>query len=387
MIVNSQMSKNNEVYLVDSKNISEIQDALERVLYVPDICLKPYIIREIIAYIASKFSIRDYQIKVYIAYKGSNVCGYVSTEIHPGYTSRNRKSATLGWLHANSFKTCKMLIDACESFARKNNMKLIRGNLNFPKELGGMGIQEFGFEERMLYGVPFNDPSSKITEYLQKLGYRRDAEYVCMEVTHNEWRMGKKLDKNIKIRYLTPEDLVRRDEEIISLIGNAFIGVLPDSSGGNKYYDVMELFASVPQSHNLPLYDPRETSDQPEFIEAWESCNLKKINSFVHIAFTRDTDEVVGIIFCLPDKYQILLDEPITRVNVDTVLVKKGYGRKGIFSSLNNIGQLTGNAYGVTYYEGTGIWMVNEDAVRTILPHGRINRRFFVWQKRLKKSS
>lgn len=388
MVEQVQISDHERIQVIESTDMDEIKTALIQILYVPNTQLKPYIIDEIMEYLTFTFSNHSDTIKVFIAYRGVEVCGYITVEIHPGYTSRNRKSATFGWLHANNFEICKLLIEACEKFAREHNMKLIRGNLNFPKAIGGMGIQEFGFDEQMLYGVPFNDPDSKITKYLEKLGYIRDGEYVCMEVTKNSWEMGKALDKSIKIRYLTAEELKNRREQILSMITNAFVGFLPDSSGDNKYDEVLDLFAQVPKSHYiLPKdFDPSSFSEQPEFLEAWESCDLEKVNTFVHIAFDRKTDEAVGIIFCLPDKYELLQNKPVTRVNVDTVVVRKGYGGKGIFSTLNNIGQLTGNMNGVTYYEGTGIWMVNEDAVRAILPHGRINRRFFVWQKRLKKN-
>ncbi len=377
----------NEFMLVDCRDKTKIADALTKILYVPDVRLKPYIINVLMEYLDSRFSKKKDNLRVYIAYNGPKVVGYITTEIHPGYTTRNRQSAIFGWLHADDFNICKALIEACESFAREKGMKLMRGSLNFPKSLGGFGIQEMGFEERMLFGVPFTKPNSRITEYLEKLGYQRDAEYVCMVVTKNSWEMGKVLDNSIKIQYLTPGELINRKDEIETIGRNAFVGFLPDSLGDNRFDKFMEIFAQVPKSHYvLPEnFDPRKFSTQAEFLEAWESCELENVNTFVHVAFSRITDEVVGIIFCLPDLYQLWLEEPITRVNVDTVLVKKEYARKGIFSSLNNIGQLTGNINGITYYEGTGIWMVNEDAVKTILPHGRINRRFYVWQKRLKK--
>lgn len=385
-IKNIKISQLKQISIIESKDIKKIKECLNQILYVPDIRLKPRIIEELIIYLKSKFSVKGSKIKVFLAYHASNICGFVISEIHPSYLSRNRRSATFGWLHAKNFNVCKLLLENCEIFARENNIKLIRGNINFPKGLGGIGIQEMGFDEQMLYGVPFNDPNSKIIEYLEQLGYHRDVEYVCMEVTHKNWTKGKRLDKNIKIRYLTFEDLFKRKEEINAIARNAFYSIVPDSSGENRFNEVMKIFDQIPLSHYIlpDKFDLSNYSDQPEFLEAWMSCNLEKVNSFVHMAFDRKTDELVGIIFCLPDLYQLWLDQPITRVNVDTVMVKKNYNGKGIFSSLNNIGQLTGNMYGITYYEGTGIWMVNKDAIRTVLPHGRINRRFYVWQKRLK---
>ena len=121
----------------------------------------------------------------------------------------------------------------------------------------------------------------------------------------------------------------------------------------------------------------------PEYIEAWESCDLEKIEPYVPMAFDRHTGELVGIILCLPDLYEAWRGEPITRVNVDTAMVKKGYYGKGIFSALNNIGQLTCLMRGLNYYEGTSIWSNNSRAIDTIFPHCKPIRKHIVVQKRL----
>jgi hypothetical protein len=101
------------------------------------------------------------------------------------------------------------------------------------------------------------------------------------------------------------------------------------------------------------------------------------------MAFDKFTGELVGIILCLPDLYQTWRGEPITRVNVDTAMVKKGYYGRGIFSALNNIGQLTCIMRGLTYFEGTSIWSNNTRAIDTIFPHCRPIRKHLVMQKRL----
>ena len=64
-------------------------------------------------------------------------------------------------------------------------------------------------------------------------------------------------------------------------------------------------------------------------------------------------------------------------------MVKKGYYGKGIFSALNNLGQLTAGLFGVDYYEGTTIWSNNERAINTIFPHCEPIRKHFVVQKRV----
>ena len=67
--------------------------------------------------------------------------------------------------------------------------------------------------------------------------------------------------------------------------------------------------------------------------------------------------------------------DTISRVNVDTAMVKKGYYGKGIFSTLNNIGQLTCIIRGLNYYEGTSIWSNNTRAIDTI---SELKNHFFI---------
>ncbi|MFX1395317.1 MAG: hypothetical protein ACFFAH_17395, partial [Promethearchaeota archaeon] len=91
-------------------------------------------------------------------------------------------------------------------------------------------------------------------------------------------------------------------------------------------------------------------------------------------------------ILSIPDLYELWLDQPITRDNVDTAMIKTEYKGRGIFSALNNIGQLSCNLNGVKYYEGTGIWLINQDAINAVMPHCKTNKKFVVVQKRLKKN-
>ncbi|TXT60888.1 MAG: hypothetical protein BAJALOKI2v1_70040 [Promethearchaeota archaeon] len=373
--------------------ISKIRYALQKFLYVPDHFLKPKIISKILKYLTPRLAKREDQssLKVFIAYDGRYLKGFIIVENNPHYTSRNRNSATFGWLFAKKYEVCAALLEECERFSREQGLKLLRGPINFPKSVGGYGLQGEGFEEQMLYGVAFSHPifSSKLSKYLTDYGFKEDAEYLTMEVTHDKWKKGTHLDEDIEIRYLTFEEFKNRKNEIIEMFSGAFYSVLPDAFGAQRYKEVMELLKQIPPKYyRLPKdLDYEKYSTQPEFLNAWRDSEGKDdLITFFHLAFDKKTDKIVGIITCLPDLYEIWKGENITRVNVDVAVVRKGYGRKGIFSSLNNIGQLTGNILGVRYYEGTSIWNLNEDAVKTILPHGRINRRFYVYQKRVKKS-
>ena len=101
------------------------------------------------------------------------------------------------------------------------------------------------------------------------------------------------------------------------------------------------------------------------------------------MAFDKKTGELVGILLGLPDLFEAWKGKAITRCNVDTAMVKKGYFGKGILSALNNIGQLTCSLYGVDYFEGTAIWTNNSRAIDTIFPHCEPIRKHYVMQKRL----
>ena len=80
------------------------------------------------------------------------------------------------------------------------------------------------------------------------------------------------------------------------------------------------MYSQLPDSHyKLPEdFNPREYSEQPELLEAWESRDLEKVVTFAHLAFDRNTDELVGVIFCLPDLYELWLKaNPLDQEAID----------------------------------------------------------------------
>lgn len=372
--------------IIESTDIKEIKNALNKILYVSDIRLKPRIIDELTNYLNLKILNENYKIKIFIAYDNSEINGIVISQIDPEFKSYSRKCGTFGWLYAKNYSICKALIDSCERFIKSNRVRKIRGNFNFPKGIGGIGIQVKGFEEQMMFGVAFNDPNSKITDYLKNMGYIAESEYTCVRVEEATWKKGKRIDKKIKLGYLSLEELTERKDDIMNLAKDTFHVILPDASGGeNRFNEMIKTYAQVPKSHYKLREDfiPEKYSQIPEFIEAWESCDLENAITWAPMAFDRKSGELVGLILSLPDLYELWLDKPITRNNVDTVMVKKEYSRRGIFSALNNIGQLTCNLNGITYYEGTSIWSNNKKAIDTIFPHCVPIRKHYVFQKRL----
>jgi len=374
-----------KIKIVDSEDIGEIKSALDSILYVPNIQIRQRIIEELCGYLQSKLNDNEYKIKVFIGYNDSEICGFVSCQIDPYYSSYSRKCGTFGWLHANSFDVCREMIQACEQYIKQNRVRKLRGNINYPKNLGGIGIQFMGHDEQMLYGVSYSDPNSKILDYLTSLGYNKESEYTCVYVAQRSWNKGKKIDKDIKFKYVSMKELYDYADEIRALANNSFHEILPDASGRNRILEFFDAFESIPKSfykirHD---FDPRTYSDVPQFIETWETYDLENTQPFAPMAYDKNTNELVGILLGLPDLFEAWAGKPITRCNVDTAMVKKGYFGKGIFSALNNIGQLTCNLHGVDYFEGTAIWSNNSRAIDTIFPHCTPLRKHNVVQKRI----
>jgi len=382
-----ELRRSDSIKIKESYDIKEIRSVLDELLYVPDTRLKPRIINELINYLKTKFLDENYKIKVFIAYDNLKIDGFVISQIHPTYTSYGRKCGTFGWLNVKNFEACKKLIKECEIFTRKQGLRKIRGNINFPKGLGGIGIQASGFEHQMMYGVAFNNPKINLIDYLEKLGYKKESEYTCMKVTKKNWISGSNIDKRIKYRYLSLEEMRERKQEIFELGTSSFQMDFPDSSGAeSRFNEMLDTYSQVPTSHyKLPEnFDPKSYCDHPEFKEAWEACKLEDVITWAPMAFDRKTNRLVGVILSLPDLYELWLDKPITRNNVDTAMVRKEYAGMGIFSALNNIGQLTCNLNGITYYEGTTIWTNNIDAVNSIFPHCEHIRKHYILHKRIK---
>ncbi|MEJ2296727.1 MAG: hypothetical protein P8Y23_18425, partial [Candidatus Lokiarchaeota archaeon] len=300
--------------------------------------------------------------------------------------SYGRKCGSFGWLYAQSLEICALLMKSCAHFVRSHKTRKLRGPINFPKSLGGLGYQFSGFEEPMLYGVAFNDPKSCINDYLIHLGFDKESQYSCVRVEQKTWKNGKSVDKNIIFRYGTLKKLLDRKEEILNLGKNSFHEILPDSSGRNeRFNEFIYAFSQIPKVNRILTknFNPTEHTNNPHFCEAWNNCDLDNFEMFAPMAFDRRTDELVGILLGLPNLYEAWLGRPISCCNVDTAMVRHDYTGKGIFSALNNIGQQMCRFFGVNYFEGTSIWSNNSQAINSIFPHSTPIRKHYIFQKRI----
>jgi hypothetical protein len=359
---------------------------LQQTLYVPDLQLKSKIIEELLKYLELKFKQSKYPITSFITSNESEINGFILCQVDPHYSSYGRKCGTFGWLYAQSLEICALLMKNCANFVRSHKTRKLRGPINFPKSLGGLGFLVRGFKEPMLYGVAYNHPKSRVNNYLIQLGFDKESQYSCVRVDQKTWKNGKKLDKNIIFGYGTLKELIDRKEEIIDLGKHSFHEILPDSSGRNeRFIEFIHAYNQIPKSDRTLAknLNPTKHTNNPHFCEAWQNCDLNNIEMFAPMAFDRRTDELVGILLGLPNLYEAWLGRPITCCNVDTAMVRHDYTGQGIFSGLNNIGQQTCGFFGVNYFEGTSIWSNNSQAINSIFPHSTPIRTHYIFQKRI----
>ena len=317
---------------------------------------------------------------------GANV-GFVFCQIDQDFRSYGMPCPTFGWLHAQNFEACKALMKECEKFVRANKFRKLRGPINYPKKVGGIGFQTEGFGCPMMSGVAFNDPGSNVLVYLKELGYKIDAKYSCVDAFVKEWEKGKDLGEDIAIRFLPLDEIKALKGQVLDLAQQSFYSVLADSSGGkDRFEEVMDIFYQASKKVKIvnPEFDPQTYADMPGFLDTWNAADLDNIVSTSIFAFDKNSGKLVGLLIAQPNLYQLWSGETLTHMNIDTVIIKKEYAGKGIFSALHNIGKTLSSAvYGYNYFEGTTIWANNDRAIKAIFPHSSPLRTHFVVQKRI----
>ncbi len=290
--------------------------------------------------------------------------GRVAVEIHPGYTSRGKSCATFGWLDGSYPEVVKTLLArACEwastrevlvgGTPRRNT--LLRGPISFPKSIGGYGCQVEGFNMMRMYGIPTNRP--ELGAWIEATGFKADAPYACLDVTHTpKWESaGTDFARSFRLVNFTPAEWEARREEIVGLVGGSFSDLLPDFAAG-RFEEVIGT-----------------TTTHPDGKYYWPAA-------------LDGEGKLAGVIVCIPNLYDTWDGHAVTSVNSDTVVINSKYRGRGLFSALHDKGMADMAAhYGITYFEGTAIWYANENAVKSIFPHGTLVRKHVVYQKRLKK--
>ena len=370
------------VEVVEVNKSFQIKKILMELLYVSDIALKPRIVSEIVAFFDRKSKSTEDEIVMFVALQNGARVGFVFCQIDQDYRSYGMRCPTFGWLHARNFEACKALVGECEKFVRANSFRKLRGPINYPKKVGGIGFQTEGFACPMMSGVAYNDPGSNVLAYLKELGYKKDAKYSCVDAFVKVWEKGKELDDDIVTRFLPLDEIKALKDQILSLAKQSFYSVLADAAGGKDRFDeMMEAYYQAGKKVTIvnPKFDPQTYAEIPGFLDTWNAADLGNIVSTCIFAFDRNSGELVGLLMAQPNLFQLWAGKPLMHMNVDTVIIKKEYAGKGIFSALHNIGKTLSSAvYGYDYFEGTTIWANNDRAIKAIFPHSSPLRTHYV---------
>ncbi|MEJ2251693.1 MAG: hypothetical protein P8Y97_18800 [Candidatus Lokiarchaeota archaeon] len=374
------------IKIKETSHLQKIQYAFEKLLFVPEKALKPKIIHELMSYLKQKLENLKYPLKVFITKVGRLITGIVVCQIDPEYKSYGRKCGTFGWLYALDIESCQLLMEACEQFLKLHKIRKIRGPINYPKLIGGIGFQTKGFNKKMMSGVNYHTSDMRELRFLEELGYKKESKYSCVKVIKSTWEKGNSLDTSIKIEFKNLTGFKSHIEDMKRLAEASFYSILADAPGGDeRLKGMVKLFSLIPNTFfQLPEdFNPKDHSNFPLFMDALSCFSSKNELPFVPIAFDRQSGELVGIIISLPNLYQIWKGEPLTDANVDTVIINNHYTGRGIFSALTTVGIIGVKIHNVSYYEGTTIWSNNEKAINTIFPHSKVVREHIVVQKRI----
>ena len=390
------MSKSNTIQTEITTNRKKLIECLQKVLYVPRPKFKDTIIAIICDYIREKTKADSFIIKPIIAYEGTSPVGFVNCIFNPKYHTYGREALTFGWLSYNSFEVLELLMNSVEKIAVQHRYRRIRGNINFPKPLGGIGFQTYGFDEPLLYGVAFNSPDIAYASDLEQLGYTYESKYACLRVDADNWAKGTEVNNHIEFRYYTFEQFYEIIPKIKQLAEESFYNILPDTTTGeSRVYQILKAQSKLAPSNPKENINFPDYTDNQAFIEAWKNCDLSKINYTSPMAFDRRIEKLVGIILSIPNLYEQWdggWGDGRIRVDVNTAMVHPEYKGMGIFSALNNIGQLTYTFYRPIDIEGTYVWtssakgINNEEAIRSIFPHCTPIRTHVVVEKKIKRS-
>ncbi len=291
--------------------------------------------------------------------------GRVAVEIHPGYTSRGKPCAIFGWLDGISGEVVKQLLDQATEWVvgnaqhrtdSRHSVTLVRGPISLPKGIGGIGCQIKGFNLPRMHSVSTNRPG--LAALIESAGFVQDAHYACVDVSDSPRWESARLPIGYSVVYWTQKEWIAHNTDVLDALQQAFAGILPDSSGPGRFWEIIDTMSYHPDSR------------------------------YMNPVVLAPDGKIAGLVACTPNLYEAWDGKPITGVNVDTIFITPPHRGHGLFSTLNNVERFNTFKYlNLTHFEGTSIWLANENAVKSIFPHGHICRRHVVYQKRLKKDT
>ena len=130
--------------------------------------------------------------KLFLAYKDGEIAGKIAVIINDLYTQKwNKKYGRFGFVDfIEDFEVAKKLFETAENYLKEQGMEGIHGPLGFC-DLDPEGMLITGFERMGTFTTLYNHPY--YPEYLSRLGYIKDAEWIEYEV-----KIPKEVPKSLK---------------------------------------------------------------------------------------------------------------------------------------------------------------------------------------------
>lgn len=117
----------------------------------------------------------------WLAYKDNKIVGRIAGIINEAYIKKwEKKLARFGWFDViEDYEVAKALLHTIETWAQEQGMEGVHGPLGFT-DLDREGLLVEGFEHQATLATLYNYPYYK--EYLEKLGYIKDVDWIEFKV-------------------------------------------------------------------------------------------------------------------------------------------------------------------------------------------------------------
>lgn len=165
------------------------------------------------------------------AWQSGRMVGRIAGIINNRYIEKwGNKYARFGWFDfIEDFEVAKALLQTVEEWARSRGLSGVHGPLGFT-DLDREGLLVEGFEERGTFATNYNHPY--YAEYLERLGYSKDVDWIEFLVTVPEeipekvLRVQELIAKRTGVRlyeWKNPKELVRKfGDQIFSMIDETY---------------------------------------------------------------------------------------------------------------------------------------------------------------------
>lgn len=271
---------------------------------------------------------------IFLMKEEKSTVGCIYCEITSKSISYGKFVPIFGWIQAKSFEIFQNLMLCVEKYAKDHNCAVLRGPINPPKTFGGYGAQTQVFEASPLVGLAQNTP--ELANWLSRLGYAVDAEFVTLHITkpiHIEPVPHIKLESPKLTEIFQNPNLLK---EVTEFIQQSFSGYLPDTSTAERMADLLQRMAIMP-----------------------------KHDHYYVLARDLNNQKIAGLLLEVPNWFEEWQGKPITMSNFDTAIVGKAYRGLGLYHIMYEYLYARVEELGIHWHEGGMVWTKNTAGLKT----------------------